>query len=586
MSKVAVLKTKPSTVLQDYEKLMNLADFKKALPKNKELVIKLNLSWSLYYPACSTEPWQLDGVLKTLTENGYKNIYPVENRTVVTNVWKGAQGNKWLPILKKYGLKYYPLTETKWVKYRPINELLALDEIFHHGTWVPEMFIGKNVLHLPTMKCVHPDTKISISKDETVKIKDLVSKIHKKQGTITNESDKFSMSKKSLHTLNIHGKVEKGNAKMFWETPATENIIEVKTETHKKVKVSKQHPFLTPNGWVQSKYLKPGDKIAVHNQNKKEYVNAVPLNPKLFLKLKQIINSEYGVANRSSFKYAMDNGYVLVSKEIVNRMINELKRKRISGNHVLARYLKFLTSEDIHWDSIESVEEMGADTPSLYDLTVEKTSNFIGNGIILHNTHGHTTITGAMKNAFGGLITMKRHHCHKNIHEVLVDLLTIQKEIHPKLFAVMDGTVAGDGAGPRTMDVKVKNCILASEDQVAIDAISAKMMGFDPMKIDFIRIAHDKGLGIGDPKQIDVVGEDIKNVNFGFKTKKSLVIFMDQTLRKKYPIIEPILFHTPLFKMCIFGSEYYHDHYWYPRIGKKKIDQFMKTEWGQLFRRY
>jgi hypothetical protein len=191
-----------------------------------------------------------------------------------------------------------------------------------------------------------------------------------------------------------------------------------------------------------------------------------------------------------------------------------------------------------------------------------------------------------MKNAFGGLITMKRHHCHKDIHKILVDLLAIQKEIHPKQFAVMDGTVAGDGAGPRTMDVKIKNYILASEDQVAIDAISAKMMGFDPMKIGFIKMAHDKGLGIGDPDQIDIVGEDISKVNFGFHTKKSLVIFMDQTLRKKFPIIEPLLFHTPLFKMCIFGSEFYHDHYWYPVVGKKNIREFMKTEWGQKFRSY
>ncbi len=37
----------------------------------------------------------------------------------------------------------------------------------------------------------------------------------------------------------------------------------------------------------------------------------------------------------------------------------------------------------------------------------------------------------------------------------------------------------------------VKNVILASADQVAIDAIAAKMMGYDPMKLDFIRLAHE-----------------------------------------------------------------------------------------------
>ncbi len=37
------------------------------------------------------------------------------------------------------------------------------------------------------------------------------------------------------------------------------------------------------------------------------------------------------------------------------------------------------------------------------------------------------------------------------IHETLVDLLAIQKEIHPGILAVMDGTFAGEGPGPRAM---------------------------------------------------------------------------------------------------------------------------------------
>ena len=47
----------------------------------------------------------------------------------------------------------------------------------------------------------------------------------------------------------------------------------------------------------------------------------------------------------------------------------------------------------------------------------------------------------------------------------------------------MDGTTAGNGPGPRTMYPVVKNVMLASADQVAIDAVSAKMMGFDPMSL-------------------------------------------------------------------------------------------------------
>ena len=121
-------------------------------------------------------------------------------------------------------------------------------------------------------------------------------------------------------------------------------------------------------------------------------------------------------------------------------------------------------------------------------------------------THVFTTITGAMKNAFGGLLHRNRHWTHTVIHETLVDLLTIQQEIHPGIFAVMDGTFAGDGPGPRAMRWHEKEILLASADQVAIDAVSARLQGFDPMEIPFIGLAHEKGLGIGDPKQIEIVG--------------------------------------------------------------------------------
>ena len=126
-------------------------------------------------------------------------------------------------------------------------------------------------------------------------------------------------------------------------------------------------------------------------------------------------------------------------------------------------------------------------------------------------THVFTTITGAMKNAFGGLLHRNRHWTHSVIHDTLVDLLAIQQEIHPGIFAVMDGTFAGDGPGPRAMRWHEKDILLASADQVAIDAVSAQLQGFDPLTLRFIRLAHEMGLGIGDPRQIEILGYDIEN---------------------------------------------------------------------------
>jgi uncharacterized protein (DUF362 family) len=353
MSKVAVIRTSPSVVVEDYGRLMKMVDYQKAIPKYRRTVLKLNLSWTLFYPACSTPPWELDGVLKTMISDGYRDIDAVENKTVVTRPTRGAVNNKWIPVLEKYGLKFTPLTDVEWVTYEPKSELMVLDTKVFDRVEIPKMLIGVNMLHLPTQK-----------------------------------------------------------------------------------------------------------------------------------------------------------------------------------------------------------------------------------------THGHTTTTGAVKNAFGGLLKQVRHYCHEYIHEVLVDLLTIQKEIHPGLFAVMDGTVAGDGAGPRTMIPKVKNYILASADQVAIDAVAAKMMGFDPMKIEYIRMSHEKGLGVGDLKQIDVVGEDVSNVDYGFSVKRSPVIYGDQMVRKgPLRVVEPLM-HTRLFVIPRLLSEFYHDYYWYPVKGRKHLKAFLTTEWGQLWQTY
>ena len=62
---------------------------------------------------------------------------------------------------------------------------------------------------------------------------------------------------------------------------------------------------------------------------------------------------------------------------------------------------------------------------------------FIGENIIhlpTIKTHVFTTTTGAMKNAFGGLLNEHRHWTHPVIHETLVDLSDDSKEDTPRCF--------------------------------------------------------------------------------------------------------------------------------------------------------
>jgi hypothetical protein len=202
-------------------------------------------------------------------------------------------------------------------------------------------------------------------------------------------------------------------------------------------------------------------------------------------------------------------------------------------------------------------------------------------------THGHSTTTGAIKNSFGGLLKEVRHYAHKYMHEVLVDLMYMQKELHPGIFAVMDGTVCGDGAGPRTMVPKVKNYLLASNDQVAVDAIAAQMMGFDPLAISYLRMCHERELGIADPAHTRVLGEDIATVNFGFRMHRSLVIWGDQLIRKgPLKALEKLLLHSPLMVWAPLASNVYHDFLWYPTVGRQRIRKFMQTSWGGLWKQY
>lgn len=228
---------------------------------------------------------------------------------------------------------------------------------------------------------------------------------------------------------------------------------------------------------------------------------------------------------------------------------------------------------------------------SIFPDGIEIPERFLGTNIIhmpTVKTHVFTTMTGAMKNAFGGLLNNRRHWTHSVIHETLVDLLRIQQEIHTGVFAVMDGTIAGDGPGPRAMRPHVKNVILASSDQVAIDAVAAKMMGFDPMSIPFIRLAHEEALGVGNPTEITVEGLDISNVNFGFHGDEDTFASwgQKQIYWGKLHRFEKFLLRTPLVPWAIASSNLYHNYYWYPLFGKRRINKMLDTEWGQLFKQY
>jgi uncharacterized protein (DUF362 family) len=353
---VAIIKTRPATVLEDIDRLLELAGVEKALDKGATTILKDNISWHMPFLSANTTPWQLQGTIDGLKRRGFNDLSTVHNNTVVTDPFKGGRFNRLTPIYHKYGIpelfNFNP-EHMGWIVHQPKARMRILHKIFPQGIRIPDYFVGKNVLHLPTVKC-----------------------------------------------------------------------------------------------------------------------------------------------------------------------------------------------------------------------------------------HIYTNTTGAMKNAFGGLLNTKRHYTHSHIHETLVDLLAIQKEIHPGIFAVMDGTLAGNGPGPRTMFPVQKDVMLAGSDSVAIDAVAAHLMGFDPMSLDYIRLAHEDGLGVGRIAEIDIVGDEVK-AGWGFTVGDNMAskvgdLLWFSPLRK----MQRLFFHTPLVYFFVFGSFVFHDYLWWPTVGKARMREALKTDWGRLFQTY
>ncbi len=246
---------------------------------------------------------------------------------------------------------------------------------------------------------------------------------------------------------------------------------------------------------------------------------------------------------------------------------------------------------DMAWIPYEPKAKMHV-LHDIYDEGLRIPDYFVGRNMVHLPTtkcHIYTTTTGAMKNAFGGLLNHKRHRTHTHIHETLVDLLAIQKEIHPGLFCVMDGTTAGNGPGPRVMKPEEKNVMLASADQVAIDAVAAQIMGFDPMSIRYIRMAHEDGLGVGDPREIEIVGDvDAAREDWGFDVGfcfhkfAGWVTWFGPTRFLQRRLTEPPILHL--------GNAYsriYHDVLHWPLIERRIYKRWLRdSRWGHLFERY
>src|SRR5881628_3564573 len=152
-SKVAVLRTTPETVLDDYSRLMDVAGVQSALDAHATSILKDNISWHFPFPGANTTPWQLEGAILGLRHQGFADLVCVQNKTVVTDAFKGEDLNKYVPIFRRYDIPVlynFKDEDMKWIEYRPKAKMLVLDWIYrdHGGIHIPDYFLGKNVVHL------------------------------------------------------------------------------------------------------------------------------------------------------------------------------------------------------------------------------------------------------------------------------------------------------------------------------------------------------------------------------------------------------------------------------------------------------
>jgi uncharacterized protein (DUF362 family) len=347
--RVTVLKTSPETVVEDYARLLREADYSETIKAGRDTVLNINMPWDLWFPGCATAPWQLEGIVRTLIDDGFDaaSIKPVEAGCGHGDPHKGERNNGLTVAAERAGVVITCLegSPVGRVRYRPDADLPLLKRFCEDGIMVPDFYPGSSMIHMPTMK-----------------------------------------------------------------------------------------------------------------------------------------------------------------------------------------------------------------------------------------TSTATVFAGAMENALAGM--MGENECLRlaaaeSIDELIVELLAVQLEMHEGIFAVSDGVFCGDGPGPYYLRPYEKGYIAAGPDPVAVDAVTARMMGFDPMSIDHIRMAHERGLGCGDTSAIEIAyaeeDEGYAAIDFRFRGVEDGLSGVCEKAARLLP--------ASLARIC-------RDDLWYPWIGWGRLNRIAESVWGQRFQEY
>jgi hypothetical protein len=113
-------------------------------------------------------------------------------------------------------------------------------------------------------------------------------------------------------------------------------------------------------------------------------------------------------------------------------------------------------------------------------------------------------------------------------------------------------------------------------------------MGFDPLTIRYIRLAHEAGLGVGDVREIALVGDTAAAAeNWHFVGPFRRMTFASRMQHQIYwgPLKRPVEWSlkTVLAPWAYLASVLYHDSFWYPLFGRRQMRAALESDWGRLF---
>jgi uncharacterized protein (DUF362 family) len=117
--------------------------------------------------------------------------------------------------------------------------------------------------------------------------------------------------------------------------------------------------------------------------------------------------------------------------------------------------------------------------------------------------HPWTTVTFSMKNYIG--IQDDRHRLIDHDHRLSDKVADLQYIVQPSFIAI-DAIVAGEGRMLTPIPFPL-NLIVMGDNQVAFDATCCRIIGIDPMTVDHIRLAHERGFGPIEAEKIRFSGD-------------------------------------------------------------------------------